>query len=100
MNEVFHYFNILHCNSLLKTDLGLNSEIKAVCQRKCVLISVPSILYFMSFSSALKLANKLNGLQSHDMNRHFIIFFFHIGKHEEKQEEGGIVTKNFTKKIQ
>lgn len=28
------------------------------------------------------------------------IFFIHPGKHEEKQEEGGIVTKNFTKKIQ
>lgn len=25
---------------------------------------------------------------------------FPTGKHEEKQDEGGIVTKNFTKKIQ
>lgn len=28
------------------------------------------------------------------------VFSFQTGTHEEKQEAGGIVTKNFTKKIQ
>ena len=29
-----------------------------------------------------------------------VAFFSLLGKHEEKQQEGGIVSKNFTKKIQ
>lgn len=36
-------FQHVHCNSLSKTVLGLSSEIKAVCQMKYVLISVPSV---------------------------------------------------------
>ncbi|XP_019740992.1 heat shock protein beta-8 [Hippocampus comes] len=37
--------------------------------------------------------------RSHCGSVRFVVLF-PTGKHEEKQEEGGIVTKNFTKKIQ
>ncbi|XP_037113939.1 heat shock protein beta-8 isoform X2 [Syngnathus acus] len=48
-----------------------------------------------------KVCVNVHSFKSHELNIKTREGFVEVsGKHEEKQEEGGIVTKNFTKKIQ